>query len=325
MGSRVVVRRIVGHRGDRPVYSDILGHLVESTETHLTVRTRNGAVRVPTAEIHRAKEVPDRRRLTPTEALEVAAAAGWPAGERDQLGDWLLRATDGWTMRGNSALAVGDPDLPLPAAVDAVTRWYQERGLLPAMSVPLPLFQRVDAELERRGWTAMPLTLLMTARLADLAAAVDERVTLATAPSAQWLTAVAGRKGPLPESALGVLTGVPQVRFATLREADPRFATHRDAGGAHDAGGALLATGRGCIADPEGRWLGLALIGTEEHARRRGLAQRVIATLVAWGAEAGATDAYLQVEQRNTGAVALYEKLGFTTHHVYQTRYLAAG
>ena len=308
VGSRVVVRRIVGHRGDRPVYSDILGRLVEATETHLTVRARDGAVRVPTAEIHRAKIVPDRRRLTPTEALEVAAAAGWPAGERDRLGDWLLRATGGWTMRGNSVLVAGDPDLPLPDAVDAVTRWYQDRGLPPAMSVPLPLFQRVDAELDRRGWTAMPLTLMMTARLADLAAAADGQVTLDTAPSPEWLTAVAGRKGALPTSALQVLTGVPQVRFASLRDA-----THHEA---------LLATGRGCVADPEGRWLGLSLIGTEEHARRQGLARRVIAALVAWGAEVGATDAYLQVEERNTGAVALYDRLGFTTHHVYLTRRL---
>lgn len=319
VGTRVVVRRIVGLRDDRPVYSDILGHLVEATETHLTVRARTGAIRVPTAEIHRAKPIPDRRRLTPTEALEVAAAAGWPARERDRLGDWLLRATDGWTMRGNSALPVGDPDLPLPEAVDAVTQWYQERGLLPAMSVPLPLFQRVDAELERRGWTPMPLTLLMTARLADLPAADDDQISLATSPSPEWLTAVAGRKGPLPASALDVLTGVPQVRFATLRAGTT---SPDDPPG---AGGALLATGRGCVADPEGRWLGLALIGTEEHARRQGLARRIIAALVAWGAATGATDAYLQVEQRNVGAVALYEKLGFTTHHVYLTRYLAAG
>lgn len=308
VGSRVVVRRIVGHRNDRPVYSDILGQLVEVTETHLTVRARSGAVRVPTAEIHRAKQVPDRRRLTPTEALEVAAAAGWPARERDRLGDWILRATDGWTMRGNSALPVGDPDLPLPEAVDAVTRWYAERGLPPAMSVPLPLFQRIDAELERRGWTPMPLTMVMTAPLAALDAAGDPRISLDAEPSPEWLTAVSGRKGPLPESALGVLTGVPAVRFASLR---------------HD--GALLATGRGCVADPEGRWLGLSLIGTDEQARRQGLARRVIAALVAWGLETGATDAYLQVEQRNTGAVALYERLGFTTRHVYQTRYLAAG
>jgi GNAT superfamily N-acetyltransferase len=109
------------------------------------------------------------------------------------------------------------------------------------------------------------------------------------------------------------------VRFATLRE--PATPSHDD----DPDRGALLATGRGCVADPKGRWLGLSLIGTEEHARRQGLAQRVIAALVAWGAAAGATDAYLQVEQRNAGAVALYEKLGFTTHHVYQTRYLSAG
>ncbi|MET7421869.1 GNAT family N-acetyltransferase [Dactylosporangium sp. NPDC005555] len=316
VGSRVVVRRIVGRRGDRPVYSDILGHLVEVTETHLTVRARAGVIRIPTAEIHRAKQVPDRRRLTPTEALEVAAAAGWPAREQDRLGDWLLRATDGWTMRANSALPVGDPDLPLPDAVDAVTRWYEQRNLRPTISVPLPLFRRIDDELERRGWTPTPLTMVMTAPLAALAAppavplgaapSQDPAISLDAAPSQEWLTSVAGRKGPLPDCARAVLTEVASVRFASLRDAE----------------GTLLATGRGCVADAGGRWLGLSLIGTDERARRQGLARRVIAALVAWAAQTGATDAYLQVEQRNTGAVALYERLGFTTHHVYLTRQL---
>jgi ribosomal protein S18 acetylase RimI-like enzyme len=35
--------------------------------------------------------------------------------------------------------------------------------------------------------------------------------------------------------------------------------------------------------------------------------------------DAGATRAYLQVEERNTAAVAMYAGLGFTTHHAYVT------
>ena len=46
-----------------------------------------------------------------------------------------------------------------------------------------------------------------------------------------------------------------------------------------------------------------------------------MAELLDWGAEQGATTAYLQVEADNDPALALYERLGFVTHHTY--RYLA--
>jgi ribosomal protein S18 acetylase RimI-like enzyme len=46
-----------------------------------------------------------------------------------------------------------------------------------------------------------------------------------------------------------------------------------------------------------------------------------MATLLEWGAERGATTAYLQVLGDNEPALALYERLGFVEHHRY--RYLA--
>ncbi|GAA2589519.1 GNAT family N-acetyltransferase [Dactylosporangium fulvum] len=306
VGQRVVVRRFAGIRDARPVFSDILGYLVEATETHLTVRARTGAVRVPTNEIARAKVVPARRRFTPTEAIEHAAAAGWRPKELATLGDWMLRATDGWTQRGNSALAIGSPDLPQDEAIAFVEEWYRERGLPPAMSVPVPLFQRLDDDLARRGWTAMPVTQVMVARLADLSPSIDGEIILATSPSEEWLTTVAGRKGPLPPAARNVLTDVPEVRFGEW----------------YDQGGALRATARGCVADPDGRWLGLSLIGVDDRFRRQGLAKRLVRTLAAWASDLGAQDCYLQVEQRNTPAVALYERLGFAVHHTYSSRRL---
>ena len=41
------------------------------------------------------------------QALETVMADGWRAVEEDHLGDWLLRASSGFTQRGNSALTVG--------------------------------------------------------------------------------------------------------------------------------------------------------------------------------------------------------------------------
>src|SRR5919206_492190 len=74
-------------------------------------------------------------------ALELLAPRGWHGGDEAPLGEWLLRAGGGFTGRANSALGVGDPGMPLPDAVDAVTRWYTDRGLrrlTPAAAPPPP-------------------------------------------------------------------------------------------------------------------------------------------------------------------------------------------
>lgn len=68
-------------------------------------------------------------------------------------------------------------------------------------------------------------------------------------------------------------------------------------------------------------WVGLRGIEVEPEHRRQGLALAVMAGLLEWSAERGATTAYLQVLGDNAPAIALYESLGFTTHHAY--RYLA--
>ncbi|HYN95997.1 MAG TPA: GNAT family N-acetyltransferase, partial [Pilimelia sp.] len=148
VGEKVVVRRVVGVRAGRPVFTDVLGLLVAVSETDLTVQTASRRVAVPLAEVHRAKRVPARR---PTgreiAALELASDAGWPAPVTGRVGDWRLRAALGWTGRANSALPVGDPGLPVPAAVDAVESWDAGHGLPAMINVPLPYASAVDAEL----------------------------------------------------------------------------------------------------------------------------------------------------------------------------------
>ncbi|MEV1147408.1 GNAT family N-acetyltransferase, partial [Micromonospora sp. NPDC049799] len=70
VGHRIVVRRIVGIREGRPLFSDALGELVELSETHVTLATAQGRLRVPRDEVHRAKRVPPTRR--PTAAAVIA-------------------------------------------------------------------------------------------------------------------------------------------------------------------------------------------------------------------------------------------------------------
>ncbi|MEV4757715.1 GNAT family N-acetyltransferase [Micromonospora sp. NPDC049559] len=320
VGHRVVVRRIVGISEGRTQFSDTLGELVELSETHLTVATGKGELRVPLAEVHRAKRVPAARRPVAGAVvdLELAANEAWPAPVQDRLGGWLLRAADGWTGRGNSALPVGDPDRPLPAAIDAVESWYAARGLPARINVPLPLAGPVGVALDERGWRAQPPVLVQTASLAALLDRMPHRADLPTVelleePSDAWLALVAARKsGPdrpanrLPEAALRLLTAVPTIRFAHVY--------------ASTGGQELLAVARGTVTGQRGRWLGLTLLEVVPAARRRGLALHVLRALTRWAAGLGATDAFLQVEEHNAAAVALYRRLGFTTHHTYVSR-----
>ena len=68
-------------------------------------------------------------------------------------------------------------------------------------------------------------------------------------------------------------------------------------------------------------WVGLRSIDVVPEQRRRGLGLAVVAALLEWGAERGASTAYLQVLGHNRPAIGLYDQLGFRTHHSY--RYLA--
>ena len=260
VGHRVVVRRIVGVSHDRTQFSDALGELVDLTETDLTIATDKGNLRVPLREVHRAKRVPAARRppAAAVIAVELAANDAWPAPVQARLGGWILRAADNWTGRANSALAVGDPDRTLEAAVDGVVAWYRARGQRPLINAPMPLAAPVNAALDERGWTARPLTLVQTAPIATLldatAAGADlPPVELADAPNDDWFGMVAEHKGPLPAAAVRVLTGVPEAVFARV----------------HDASGDLVAVARGAVTG-ESRWLGVSLLHTAPRVRRPG-------------------------------------------------------
>ncbi|HCU51809.1 MAG TPA: GNAT family N-acetyltransferase, partial [Micromonosporaceae bacterium] len=123
-------------------------------------------------------------------------------------------------------------------------------------------------------------------------------------PSEQMLSMIKGRRGGLPASAAHVLTAVPSVAFAGYQEKD-----------------VLLAMARGTVTR---RWLGLTFVETAPEGRRRGLAREAIGAIARWAEPEGATRAFLQVQDDNSAALALYDSLGFQAHHRY-TRYTRFG
>lgn len=84
-----------------------------------------------------------------------------------------------------------------------------------------------------------------------------------------------------------------------------------------DDGTPAAAVGRVVVT---GEWAGIAAVETVSEHRRRGLADAVVRTCLAWAHARGATRVYLQTMPDNTAALGLYAPHGFVTHHEY--RYL---
>jgi N-acetylglutamate synthase len=243
-----------------------------------------------------------------TDDLELAAAPGWRARDEARLGDWLLRAAEGFTGRANSALAIGDPGLPLPTAIRHVRGWYAERSLPAMIAVAYPTGQPAASPLDRMlaelGWTIRAdAATVMTAGASSIAVqaqATGAVIEIDPGPDAAWLARYHYRGGQLPPIALRLLTSAPWQEFGSVRSAGQTIAIGRVAG--------------------SGQWAGLTAIEVAPQHQRQGLAAAITAALAARAASCGFPNLYLQVTDDNTAARTLYRRLGFADHHGYRYR-----
>jgi N-acetylglutamate synthase len=247
------------------------------------------------------------------DALLATAAGGWGHAESTWVDGWHLRAADGFTHRANSAWPIGPLERPLPDAVAAVRAWYTERGLRPLVQVIIG--SELDTALAELGHAeTRARSLRQTAAVSDVldtllsVAPIGVKESFTDAPGDDWLAVY--RTGGLPPIARQVLGSGDTLQYATIYDSDS---------------GKPLAIGRGALAAPPdspepAHWVGISSVETAPEARRRGLAKLVMDALLEWADEHGATDVFLEVTPDNVPAVALYDSLGFTTHHEYHYR-----
>ena len=331
IGARVVVRWRLDSPAptadDSPSMTDSVGELVARNEATVTVATRRGTVVIARDRIVAAKEIPPKPSRRGSAHLAISMTdlqrvmgPSWGALEREHLGDWELRASAGFTQRGNSVLPVGDPGVPLADAVDRIEAWYAARGLPGRVSVTGPVgfdpaTDPLGAEVLARGWIPASRTLNLTASTQVVASAdpggpdVRMRDDLDDA----WFAAYRLSRSEVPETAVGVLGGSPRQRFASIALGGGLAQQlGLSTPGARDP--RPVAIGRLGIAHG---WAGLGAVWTDPTLRGRGLAAHLTAQLAAQAHRDGIPLMHLQVEADNATAVRLYERLGFEQHSSY--------
>jgi ribosomal protein S18 acetylase RimI-like enzyme len=233
-------------------------------------------------------------------ALETISARAWPAARETRLGGWRLHASAGFSGRINACWPLGDPGVDLGAAIARAEAWYQDHAL-PS------LFKIVDTacapgtlpdRLATLGYRSHTETIMM---IGPAVGATDPSMVVSDTLDADFaavFSAAAHGPGDARER-LETMARVPRPRaFARL-----------------DSGGSPAAVGAGAAED---EWAGVFAMRTDPRFRRLGLARRILGSLMAFAAEAGAARAWLQVEAVNTGAIALYEAAGFTEAYRYR-------
>ncbi len=230
--------------------------------------------------------------------LERAAAGALRPRESVVDDGWTLRADGalGVVRRANSVAPHGPGRDPTSAKVARAEAWYRARGRCPRFLLapdaePVGL---VDA-LAAAGYRFEVPVLVLVRALEPGSASSTADAACAEAADAGWRAAYVAA---LPE-----------------RERGERLRLALDVPGPK----AYAAVGSdGCgLAVRSGDLVGVFDVATAPAARRRGVARRVTAALLAWGEAAGATRAYLQVAEDNGAARALYASLGFRPAYRY--------
>ena len=230
--------------------------------------------------------------------LEKLSDLTWPALEIIEYGEWRLRISDGFSMRANSVLPIGEPPIDLASAVDEVTSIYRENNLKPTFSIPLPIFDELDRYLEQRGWNIKidANFLIRDIGAIEVSGYPQFSIEILDYPSKEWLEVNSDQ--PLEK----IMLRYP-ARYGAIK-----------------SGEEVIAVGR--IATL-GSWSIVTRLFVNPSFRGKGLAKALMNNLLSAAVTDGATKVALQVDNENGAALALYQSMGFTTHHKFVYRILA--
>ena len=219
----------------------------------------------------------------------------------EELDGWQLSFDRSSIGRARSAVPLRHHSLPAAAVPDICAR-YAARGLPPIFRLPdVARLADVQAALRQRGFAPQQPTLVQVAATADVAAlAKPHTCTWSATPTAPWAAVytAAGFDAVDGQHRIDALSRGQHAVYASLVQNGQPLC----------AGTAVYSQG----------WASLHGLRTVVQARGQGLAAQLMACLAQEALRRGLTETFLQVEEDNPTALALYRRAGFVTVWRYQ-------
>ncbi len=236
--------------------------------------------------------------------LEEAALAAWPAEATTFYDGWLLRNSNGYTKRANSASPMFPGTLPVEEKISFVETFYRNHRLPPIFRLTPFASTALDGILASKNYSHLDPTFVLACKPITNSDNFRPGISLKPANRDEWLDTFSEFSFAQPDSR--------QKHGEILERIDsPAFY------GLLNMGGKTVACG--LVVEHNGL-VGLFDLTTSPVERRRGYGIQLILGLSNWARTLGANHLYLQVMESNLPARKLYQQMGFQFQYQYWYR-----
>ena len=247
--------------------------------------------------------------LPGADIFERAGLKAWPGIEIEWDGNWIRRATLGYTQRANSVQSLDPTDeADAPARLAASRAWFKARNLSPIFRVTPLAGPRVVQALDDAGWQSEDHSHLFAMELGstdpDPHGELYDLLDPAFLTVQQQLQGYADEKLERLKALLRVIDSPGKGVVLRSPEGDP-------------VASSLMVVADGIVIT--------GLVFTDSSQRRKGYGGAMMRTGLAWAKSAGATIAALNVAADNPEGQALYRSLGYAHQYDYVYRYSPPG
>jgi len=240
-------------------------------------------------------------------AIEELSLNAWPSLQTMLYDGWVIRFANGYTKRANSVNPLYASTLDLDEKIRFCKRIYQSNKLPVVFKMtPAVCPDHLEKRLSAGGYRQDSPTSVQVMGLGSVDAQGTGEVNLQEILAEEWLDDFC-RMNAVAESHRETLRQiliniVPRHCFVSLKSDEK-----------------AIACGLGVL---QSGYIGLFDIVTDAASRNRGYGQKIVNSILAWGRQNGAREAYLQVMLDNATALHLYSKIGFVEKYQYWYRIL---
>ena len=240
-----------------------------------------------------------------TTNIEELSLNAWASLQTVLYDGWIIRFANGYTKRANSVNPLYPSTMNVADKLQFCENLYRERNLPVVFKITPSIYpSNLDNLLKETGYQKDSPTSVQTVDLETIDLQLSSEVDVQENLSNEWLESFC-KMSSISEIQKEILWKillniVPSHCFVSIKSSDK-----------------IIACGLGVL---QSGHVGLFDIVTDKNFRNHGYGNKIVKSILTWGKDMGAKNAYLQVMLDNPPALYLYSKIGFTERYQYWYR-----